>query len=165
MTKVSIFDDFNKYTDTLLRRIIDDVELSKLLYYTSDDPLAEPDFDTSIIFDNNLFPDETIADIVTTPKTTLGVVVDEISPLEDNVKYASFEVKFYLLTHRSLQKIANQHMRLYDIMRRIDILFNNESGIGMYKLTLNRAYRIKPNEDYSGFIISYDATVMNQIKN
>jgi hypothetical protein len=165
MNDISVFADFNIYMGKILQTMMDDPELAKLLYYDHVDPLSQEDFDTSLLFERNLFPYDFIPDVVSEPKSVLFVGFDNIETNEENGKIADFDIVFNFLVHNDLWKIANQCLRPYSILHRVDCLFNNKFKIGIFKLILDVVRHYRPNSKYSGFSCVYRASDFNSVRN
>jgi len=165
MSVQGIFGSLNKYIGDIILKILDDVPLCKLIGSTEYDPLAVEDFDTSTVLHKNLFPFAFVPEITADPITVMNVIIDDIAPFNDGAKFGTLTVYFNVLVHDDLCQIANQELRYFSILDRIDTLFNGYIGLGTRKIVLDGANHVRPIAKYSGYSCAYTVSEMNQVRN
>jgi hypothetical protein len=150
--------------------LITDEDLCKLLYYDSYNPLSEvivPD-PSKMIYKGGDIIEEDYHRIFLTPK--IPVITDEkktlilpkileIQPVPNDIYYKYFDVTFDILTHISLWCIANDELRVFEIMDKINKKYDKKyktESIGW--AVPNDTPYIYANEKWCGYSLSYRFT-------
>jgi hypothetical protein len=142
----------NKLTD-ICYKLLENQNLCKLIGLDGDDPLSEPDLDSpQSLFYDRILPYYTNPSTIGESRTSLSVYFDYIKGKSNN--FNNMTLTFMILTHESLKKIdggSRVNDILYFLLDDIDKL----RDIGLGKLEMDYAKLYVPNEEYSGYIISF----------
>ena len=139
--------------------IIQNDNLKKLLYYTTDDCLKKPnlnDEQTAELFKNNL---KIVPKLYIDGEVLNYVLIsfDNFSPNNTNPEFRNNTVEFDIICHTSQWNLGDFKLRPYRIAAEIDTMFNNKYLTGIGRLQFISGSQIVLTEEFQGFCLLYAA--------
>lgn len=155
----------NIYLNDILQKIYASQDLCKLLYYDVSNPLEQADIiDTKILFtdkmNKRIFTTPFNLDIAEIQKTTLTICVYHSEIDNNNVFYKDIMIDFIIVSHVNLWELDTDNeyetnLRPNLIVNELSKLFNREYTVGIGKNHYASLKQYRPNQWYSGYILSY----------
>lgn len=152
---MSKFKKLNMEINNVLDLLLKKPNLLKLLNYTSDSPLQEPNVNNpkSLLF-KNIFPYPFIPEAQEHACSVLSILFDNFRPDGNSTQYQTNGMTFLILCHIDLWKVENGLRPIY-IMDEIADVFDQTNGFGIGKLTSRTADIYWANNKYVGYRITY----------
>ena len=158
------FEWLDKNINDVFDKIYANQNLCKLLFYDSDNPLAEATIaNTKVLYTNKkkrkLFPYFFTPDLKDVQTTTLHVCFKDFK-LSDNIFFKPAKVDFYIVCHEYLWELntgdGDIHLRPFAILHELDLTFNRQRTIGLGKNNFSSLAPIYYNNKFSGFCYSLE---------
>ena len=151
----------------IMLKMISSQNLCKYLYYTSKNPLIEPDIkDAGMLLLNNIFPIPKIPTVEENASSIINVVLDNFTL--HKTAYKNSMIIFNIMVHIDLWLInelindeVKNKIRPFKILNEMDILFNGQRVVGIGKLEINNCKWLIYNDKYYGYLLSYNVTEFN----
>lgn len=141
--------------EKIMMRIIGSPELVKAIHYPNSDFLDQADIEIpEELINSNIFPKKRVP-LDKDTNTFLTIDITDYKPTT-NPQFKRSTVYIYVLVHESLTSTDYGVMRMDYILSKIDELFNDESGIGDFKLNFKSVRDVYVNSSYEGKYIAYD---------
>lgn len=157
---MSRFKELNDNLMKILETLLSSQDLCKLLYYTNDNPLEQPDIqDTTSLLFNKIYPYPFTPNVQDEATSIINVVLTNFR-LNQNRSFKDGEICFNILCHINLWKISGG-LRPYSILKEIDELFNGERIVGIGKLEYKNNGLLWANEKYCGYSLVYRINSIN----
>lgn len=170
----SSFLSIEKDTQSIVKKILENERLKKLLYYNTKDALVQSNLtekqSVELLIPHKEKIGEQIIDVPSLIKFVPKVYVDEaeVSYLiisfdnffpTNNPEFRDCVVEFDIICHFSLWNLDNMQLRPYKIAAELDSMFNNArlSGIGTLQFIGASNFNISGKE-YAGISLLYQAT-------
>lgn len=155
----SSFLSINKDLDIIINKILKNGRLQKLLYYTVDNPLAQP----SLTEDQQLEVLQHNIKIV--PKleidnSVLNYIIVGFDNFIENTTNPEFRdniISFDIICHYDQWKMSDFDLRPYRIAAEIDTLFNNTHLTGIGTLQFLACNQMLLNDEIGGLSLMYAA--------
>lgn len=147
-------DNFNVVGKNLIllsNMILNNQNLCKLLYYTTKNPLLEPDFETDILMNKNIRVVPKIPNFETENGSFILIVLDDFIVDSKNNNFKVATIRFDIICPIENWMINSDTLRPFAIMSEIDKMFNNLRINGIGTLTLTGAERIILSASESGY--------------
>ncbi|MCD3240822.1 hypothetical protein G8T75_12730 [Clostridium botulinum D/C] len=160
------FEELNKYIFDIINKILENEDLSKLLYYTDKKPLQHDNLtqeQKDELIKNNIFP---YFFVPTETDNNERVIVNIVLDNFENGGKQYFKaglIKFNILVCNNLQ-ITNEGLRVFKIMSELDKMFNsvNYRDFNKQRPTTSlggnnfiNANALWANNKYTGYTLSY----------
>lgn len=145
----SVFDEINKLKHSVVDKILSNQKILKLLYYSSPNPLNEPDIDN---------PQELVNQcIYFTPRAyntqwrtqsvlTMQMLIHKISNSAD---YCDIKLSFVVAVHKDAVTINDYDDRVIEICKELYGMFNDTKTCGIGKMKLGVMAEINSAADYN----------------
>jgi hypothetical protein len=156
--------DLDDYANTIIQMMQSDQQLCKLLYYDTDQPLAESDIVDTSILSNKDNPDRRIfaipfsPDVHASQKTTIHIELSK-SEMTEEKYYKTVNICFIVLCHNHLWElytgINSISLRPNKISARLFELFYNKQSIGIGSSCYAETDNIHLNDSVTGYKIIF----------
>ena len=150
------FDQLTTYKNNIGIKLIENNNLVKALINNNSDFLNQslPDgFKPTDLLHNRIYPYVFIPKVETEPKNFITMSFGKYNYV--NNVFKSGILSFYIICHFSLLK-TDYGVRYDYILSQIDSMFNKESDVGIFNLTIDSGGDLPViNEHYFGSMISY----------
>lgn len=143
----------------IVKKLMNNQRLMKLLYYTSKDCLSKEDLTNTQIF-SMLNKQIKIVPQITIDETCpiyLIVMMDNFVPNLTNPEFKDCSISFSILCHPDNWNLGDFELRPYKIIGEIDSLLNKQKLNGIGTLEFSSATNLVLNESLMGLTISYSA--------
>jgi hypothetical protein len=147
----------NKYIDEILNILITSDNLTKLLYYTSEDAVDQPSLTQkqkeSLLYDK-IFPHRFIPEISDEATSYLNIGFGRFRQTSNNPEFQVGTIKFFISSHISLWK-TYYGLRPICILNEIKKLFEDTKlGMGDLKITDSDEYWIS--NKFGGYYLYFE---------
>lgn len=157
---MSHFKELNLYINNVLEMLVQNQNLCKYLYYDTkpdEDPLSKPNLTEEqrigLLF-KHIFPLPKLpSDSKVDASSYLTVFFDNIEK-GGSIYFKDSILTFNVFCHLDLWRIPDR-LRVYSIMEEIDLMFNNQSTVGIGKTQFQRSRLFSVNKDFAGYTITY----------
>lgn len=142
----------------IIKKLLNNSRLQKLLYYKTKDALLQPDL-------NKEQQEELLAkNIKITPNIKLSNTInnylaisfDDFSPNGTNPEFRDNVIIFDIICHVDLWNLSDYQLRPYKIAGEIDSMLDNKKLTGIGKTQFKTCQRMTVAEDYVSLIMVYD---------
>lgn len=151
-----------KTIDKMGLKMIGNQTLCKLLYYSGEHPLSQPNIEApELLIHKNIL---SIPKITTEPEETgaiVSIIFDEINIDPINSEFQITAIKFLVLMSPNQWAIKETTLRPYLIMEQLVVLFNGARLEGIGTLKLVNIKMTTPTETYSGYVMTYVVSDFN----
>lgn len=155
--------EITQYKNTVMRRLTEDRQLCKALFYSQPDFLEQPDLaDRSILAYNHIYPYPFLPDEQSDAKTLITMSFNKCELVNNAFKKG--EICLNVMTHQSLFETAYEGTRVDFLLERIDALLNARAGIGIGKLAFQSLNEFTANPRFMGSSISYKPIDFNGMR-
>ena len=139
---------------TIMLRILSSQGLCKAIKYNNTNFLSQPDMDDpSELIYTQVYPYKRVPDNIADALTFITLNFTRYRPVGAHFK--SGIVEFNILVHKANMKTDLGMLRTDYIASEIDILMNQERGLGIGKAEFNGMDDLYLNADYMGVALSY----------
>lgn len=152
----SSFLSVDKDMDIIIGWMMKDERLKKLLYYTTNTALKEPDLSEtqSVELINTNIKRIPKIQIDGTVLNYIIISFDNFIP-SSNPEFRDNIISFDIICHFDQWELTDNQLRPYRIAAEIDTLFNNRHLSGIGKLEFQGASQIVLNDEFAGLSLTY----------
>jgi len=155
MALVRHFGNLGKDLYDIMMALMEDQDLMKLLYYTSDDPLSETNVDPYDLINTNILIVPRIPAIEVL-RNFLIIRFDNFS-LSNNIYFKSNRIIFDVVCHNDQWIIEGDTLPPFLIMEKIDAIINRNKFNGIGKISFIHADIVAYTEEYIGYSMVYSS--------
>lgn len=148
-----------------IRSIIkNNVDVRKLLYYDVNNPLSQADVPVSTIEDYIFV--SPVFDTAITPYNKNSFITISLSKLKetDDQTYVGI-IRVNVLSQLNLWPIANNKVRVLELVNKINNTLNNQKFASSNKLTFNQIELVVLDKNISGYSMIFDLTDGSGLEN
>ena len=91
-------------------------------------------------------------------KSFIHILIDDFSMNYENPEFRDCKVYIEVMCHNDYQELGDYRLRPFKMIGYIDGILNECRLSGIGKLQFSNAYHSDYTEDYSGYVLVYDAT-------
>lgn len=155
----SSFLSTDKDLSLIIKKIISNQRLLKMLYYTQKDCLNAPDLSQQQIFS---MIDKQIKivpklDIEVECPNYIVITFNNFTPNKKNPEFRDFNISIDILCHPDHWNLGNFQLRPHKIAGEIDAMLNNQKLTGIGTLTFMGADNLLLNDELIGLTLMYKA--------
>lgn len=151
---MSNLENLSKDKYTVISRILNSQNIVKAISYNNTDFLDQPNVESpeELLFDR-IFPHRFIPVVSNDMKTYITLSFEDYRPVGNTFK--SGKIVITVFTHQSLFKTDYGFLRVDYIISEIDKLFNEKSGLGLFKANFIAMSDTSITKDHHGAYIAY----------
>lgn len=153
---------------TIINMILQNQELCKLIYYKEDNPLEQPDIiDTANkLLMKQLFPLPKKAPAETEETIIVNARFNSGNLTSSNKGFADEYIVIDIMVHLNKWLLKDEKIRTYEILSRIDKLFNNVyvKGLSMNYILFDGISEIMYSDYFYGYRLRYKLTNNSNVK-
>lgn len=142
----------------IIKKLLNNSRLQKLLYYKTKNALSLPDLNKEQqeeLLSNNIKITPNI-NLNNTINNYLAISFDDFSPNGTNPEFRDNVIIFDIICHVDLWNLSDYQLRPYKIAGEIDSMLDNKRLTGIGKTQFKTCQRITVAEDYVALILVYD---------
>ncbi len=157
--KHSSFLSLEKDYSLIMKRIFENDQLCKLLYYTQKDCLKAPDLtsEQKLSMINNQIKIVPVTKITQECPTQLIIVMDGFAENATNPEFKDCVVVFHILCHPDHWNLGNFALRPYKIAGEIDAMINDKKLTGIGPMQFVGGNNLTMNDQAIGISLGYGA--------
>lgn len=159
MGKLNHFANLGMVVMKIAQELLNNQNLCKYLYYTSNNPIAEDDIsDTKgLLFGTNI----NIKPVIPQAETNgcyVNILADMLMTDQDNPDYFVVSLRFDVLCPTELWELEESQLRPFAIMEEIDTYMRHSQKTAVGDLESKAASLIAPTDTLAGYSIFYTGT-------
>lgn len=155
----SSFLSTDKDLSLVIKKIMENQKLLKMLYYTQKDCLQAPDLNSSQIYEMINKQIKIIPQIKIDEECPIYLIVslDNYTPNFTNPEFRDCTIQFDILCSPDHWNLGNFQLRPYKIAGELDALFDGQKLTGIGEVQFLGGKRLLLNSDLMGFTLIYSA--------